>query len=461
MRIILPALFCCLIICISCKKESFNTSPDARLYISADTVKFDTVFTSVGSITKNFKILNLNDQKLLISVKLAGGNSSSFHTNINGTSANELDNIEIASNDSIYIFVTVTVNPTTGHLPFILQDSIQVSFNGNTENVQLLAYGQNARFLNNTVITGNVSWDNSLPYVIIGGLRIDTIATLQIEQGTKVYVHGLAPFIVDGTLIITGTVTDPVIFRSDRMDEYYKDVPGGWEGIQIRGASTNNKFTFANLRNAVQAIHIEGPSMNSNPKLEIHQCIIDNASDAGIAITNSTINADNTLISNCKENLRIEGGGTYNFIHCTIASYSNNFIFHSTPVSAISNSTFINNTQVTNPLDANFTNCIFWGDNGSPDAEMSVIRDGILPFNLILDHCLYKGDDPSNATMLSVIRNQDPVFDSIDVIDSYYDFRINNPASPVIDQAISTGYLRDLDNYLRIGVPDIGCFEKH
>ena len=60
---------CCLIgaaslFMVSCKKDSFISSSDARLSLSADTLKYDTVFTTTGSITKSFKIFNDNDQKL-------------------------------------------------------------------------------------------------------------------------------------------------------------------------------------------------------------------------------------------------------------------------------------------------------------------------------------------------------------------------------------------------------------
>ena len=107
---------------------------------SVDTLSYDTVFTSVGSITQSFKIFNGNNQKLRVSqVKLSGGNSSPFKINIDGTSANEVDDIEINPNDSIYVFVQVNVNPTTQNLPFILQDSILISYNGNKKFVQLQA----------------------------------------------------------------------------------------------------------------------------------------------------------------------------------------------------------------------------------------------------------------------------------------------------------------------------------
>src|SRR5665647_2668302 len=100
-------------IIFSCKKESFITSPQANLSTSADTLKYDTVFTSVGYVTQSFKIFNNNNQKLRLSqVKLSGGASSSFKINVDGTAATEVDNIEINANDSIYVFIQVNVNPS-------------------------------------------------------------------------------------------------------------------------------------------------------------------------------------------------------------------------------------------------------------------------------------------------------------------------------------------------------------
>src|ERR1700712_5016290 len=91
------------LVIFSCKKESFITSPQANLHSSADTLFYDTVFTSVGSITQSFKIFNDNNQKLRLSqVKLSGGASSAFKMNVDGTAATEVDNIEINANDSIY-----------------------------------------------------------------------------------------------------------------------------------------------------------------------------------------------------------------------------------------------------------------------------------------------------------------------------------------------------------------------
>ena len=63
------------------------------------------------------------------------------------------NNIEIKANDSMYVFVQVNVNPTTANLPFIIRDSIQVSYNGNNKLVQLEAWGQNAHFFRDKEVT--------------------------------------------------------------------------------------------------------------------------------------------------------------------------------------------------------------------------------------------------------------------------------------------------------------------
>ncbi len=47
---------------LACKKDSFITG-NANLSTSADTLHFDTVFTTIGSVTHYFRIFNDNDQK--------------------------------------------------------------------------------------------------------------------------------------------------------------------------------------------------------------------------------------------------------------------------------------------------------------------------------------------------------------------------------------------------------------
>ena len=86
----------------SCKKDDLLTDPSATLEFSDDTIMFDTVFVSIGSVTKNFRIYNRHDQPMKIStIRLAGGNSSLFRMNVNGTPGKVFSDLEIRAGDSI------------------------------------------------------------------------------------------------------------------------------------------------------------------------------------------------------------------------------------------------------------------------------------------------------------------------------------------------------------------------
>ncbi len=462
--------FVCLtttIICLlfsSCQKDSFITSQNARLSTSADSLKYDTVFTSVGSITQSFKINNLNNQKLLLSeIKLMGGAASAFKINVNGSPSAEVSNIEMAANDSIYVFVTVHVNPNFANLPFIVRDSIMIMFNGNTHFIQLEAYGQNANFLRNGVIKGNVEWNSNLPYVLLGSLRIDSAATLTIDAGCKIYSHANAPLIVDGTLITNGTIEKQVTFSGDRLDADYKSLPASWPGIYFTGSSKDNVLTHALVKNAYQAIAVEKPSVNSRPKLILHRCIIDNAYDAGLICVNSSVEADNTLITNCGANVSLTYGGNYTLTNCTIAAYSTTYGLHKKPVLVATDYATLDGNIFAADLTAVFRNCIFWGDNGAVDNEVTTDKQGSGVFNVLFDHCLYKATtDPLNCTIEAGIKNEDPLFDNIDFTKQLYDFHTNNILAPGIHKGIGgTGFAKDLDDSNRSSVlPDIGCYEK-
>ena len=444
----------------SCKKDKI-TSADARLGISKDTLRFDTVFTTTGSVTQSFKILNINDQKIVLSkIKLMGGAASSYKMNVNGTQSHELINTEISANDSIYVFVTVTVNPSASALPFIIADSILINYNGISRYVQLEAFGQNAVFIQNGIITGNVTFTNTLPYVILGGLQITNAGSLNINAGTKIYCHANAPVLVDGKLVCNGTKTQPVFFAGDRLDDPYNNFPGAWPGIYFRATSSDNVLRFTNVKNAFQAISVQQPSVNANPKLLLLQCIIDNASDAGILGSNTNIKVDNTLVSNCGRNVSLEYGGIYSFTHCTIAAYSNNYILHKKPAVYISAA---NSTNQTAALNAVFRNSIIYGDAGFTDTEIQTNKTGGNPFVVNADRCLYRAvADPANMVFNVCIKNIDPLFDSVDNTHRYYDFRnTKNALAPGIDKGILTTLLKDLDDKNRnVGLPDLGAYEK-
>ncbi|MFY8045597.1 MAG: hypothetical protein ACOVOS_03450, partial [Chitinophagaceae bacterium] len=109
--------------------------------------------------TASFKIFNLNESRLNISsIALGGGSNSAFRINADGTPGPQVRDLEIAGGDSMYVFVTVNVNPNANTAPFLITDSIQVQFNGKTSQVQLTAYGQNARYIRGEQINTPTTW---------------------------------------------------------------------------------------------------------------------------------------------------------------------------------------------------------------------------------------------------------------------------------------------------------------
>jgi hypothetical protein len=455
-----------LILFYSCKKDSFITSDDAQVSFSADEIKFDTVFTTTGSITQFFKIKNENDQKLrLSSIRLMGGNTSFFKINADGFTGPQVSNIEMAANDSIYVFITVSINQNTANLPFVVKDSIQVTYNGVTRQINLEAWGQNAHFFRNKKITADETWNNDLPYVILGSLTIDPNKKLTINKGCRVYVHADAPVLVDGSLEINGAkdTIDRVYFRGDRLDEPYNDFPAGWPGIFFRCGSKDNVFNYAVIKNAYQALAMQDPSPNANPKLTLNECIVDNAYDAGIIAINSSIRARNCLVSNCGKNIILAKGGDYQFTHCTGASFSNSYIIHRDPVLFVSNYILVNNSPVTAPLSASFHNCIFWGQDGTVEDEVVVAKSGSTSFNVTFNENLWKVvNTPTNITsQTGIINNQNPAFDSINNSKRFYSFRLKDE-SPAKNKATNAGVTIDLDGKPRpVGsAPDLGCYEK-
>jgi hypothetical protein len=391
-----------------------------------------------------------------------GGPTSAFKLNVDGTPGVNFNNIEIEPNDSIYAFVTVSINPSSTLLPFIVQDSIRITYNGNTKFVQLDAFGRNANFFRGRRITSDTTWNNDLPFVILNGLSVDQGKTLTINKGTKIYVHADAPIIVDGTIKAIGEKYDStrIIFQGDRLDEPYKNYPGSWPGIIFRTASQDNEFQFVTVRNAYQGVIVQNPSVTPNPKLTINECIFHNIYDVAVGGINSSISARNCEITQAGYNVFLVGGD-YSFNHCTIASYGSYYLQHKNPVLVLSDM----NGSTPLSLNASFRNSIIYGDGGIVDDEILVNKKGTLPFIVTFENVLYKMKNADPAILSfngNKLRNVSPVFDSINANKPLYNFRLRDN-SPALNKAgIAGSPLFDLDGKNRnIGTaPDLGAYER-
>ena len=242
------------------EKEEFDTSTSTTLSFSQDTITFDTIFTTVGSATKRLVVYNHSNKAIKISsVSLSGKNSSFFSLNVDGTATNDAKDVEIFAHDSMFVFVKVLINPNNDNNPLLVSDSIRFTLNGNVQYVQLVACGQDAKFviadtkqqglpMYKIVAAENetVTWTAEKPIVIYGYAVIDSAATLNIEQGARIYLHNGAGIWVykGGCIHVNGSQDSPVTFQSDRTEKWYANASGLWDRIYINDATKNSTINI-------------------------------------------------------------------------------------------------------------------------------------------------------------------------------------------------------------------------
>jgi hypothetical protein len=371
-----------------CKKDKYISDPSARLEFSQDSVLFDTVFTTIGSSTQNIRVRNKHNRKIKISsIELTGGASSQFIVNVDGTPGRKFSDLELAANDSMYIFIQVNVNPTNQNSPVIISDALRFIVNGNEQTVVLEAWGQDAyyHYPNHAIkfkdgsylpysladslkesytLTGDeITWKNDKPHVIYGYLVVDEGQKLLIPAGTKVYLNYKAGLWVYryGQIRVLGQKGNEVIFQGARREKDYADEPGQWDRIWINEGSDKNEINYAIIKNGYIGVQTDvfGDTIGLPGRLKLTNTKIQNMSKWGLYCLGYQVYAGNNVISNCQEySVNLLLGGTYTFIHCTLSNFWNKDKPRDKPTVNINNYT---EEQVL-PLDsAYFGNCIIDG----------------------------------------------------------------------------------------------------
>jgi len=350
--IALLALIASLFTCCN-PNDKIDTSPALRLGFSTDTVLFDTVFTTIGSSTRTFKVYNRNNHRVNISdIHLSGASNSPFRINVDGQAGNSFTNIDIDAHDSIFVFVRVNINPNDQNAPFVRQDSLLFTLNGNQQKMDLVAWGQNAHYIVADtrrpglppfkIIAGRnqtVTWKADKPYVVYGYAVVDSTAKLIIEAGARVCFHNASGLWIykNGTLKVNGTIDQKVIFEGDRTELYYDDIPGQWDRIWINESDQDSEINWAVIRNGFTGIQAETLVKRGAGKLKINNTVINNMTGYGLLTKYYTIEAGNLLIYDAGiQSLYLSAGGNYDFRHCTFSNFWNKSV-RSTPSVRLSN----------------------------------------------------------------------------------------------------------------------------
>jgi len=482
-QIILLILIVSLI--FSCKPEDdFIEDTSAKLEFSTDSISFDTVFTTIGSVTKNFRIYNPHKKTIKISsIRLNAGTNSNFRMNIDGLAGNAIQDLEIPAGDSLFAFIEVTVNPDSALNPFVIEDYIEFNTNGNQQRVIVTAWGQNAIYYTPTsfnrglpdftCLTGpcsdavppvDITWTDSLPIVVYGFIAIDTLDKLTIEAGTKIHFHNGGGMWVyrGGTLKVTGTKQKPVVFRGDKLEPGYEDVPGQWDRIWINEGAIND-IDFAIIQNAFVGIQAEALFLNGNPtqlgSLTLKNTVIKNCSGVGLLSAYFNVTAENTIISNCGQyNAVIQSLGNWTFDHCTFVNYARGTGRETPAVFIKNNYTAGPSIYVDTPTVA-IRNSIIYGRLAS-EFNLEIINNG--SSNLTVLNSILKTDENTSNTAVyqSILKNPaNEIFNYPD--DGDFELYDNSRARNIGNLGVGNLVPLDLNCNSRTadGQPDLGAYE--
>ncbi len=438
----------------SCEPEEqiLTFDPEAKLRFSADTVLFDTVFTAVPTITKRLKVYNDNSGALSISkIYIGGGERSSFNIGVNGFESHEFSEVRLLRGDSMLILIDARIDPLDENLPFVVEDSILFETNGNSQAVILAAWGQDAHYLQDSVLACNTTWTAERPYVIYNSVLVDSLCTLTIDPGTRIFSHKSSSVFIKGSIQAIGTSEDRISFLNDRLDEKFQNAPGQWSGIFFLEGSMGNKISFTDIRNSEYGIWLGTPDNDTIPDLTLESVRIENTSRSGLIAFTSDLVATNCVFNNAGEFVVGNfAGGNYQYNHCTFANYSFIF-FRENPLFAVSdNLVLADGNIIAGDVNLKLNNTIIWG--GFAD-EILLNNDGGKIFQSDIGFSIIR----TTFEDLDINNNQlnvDPLF----INPFEYDFHIDS-LSPAINTAIDSGILNDFDGISRDSIPDIGAYE--
>jgi hypothetical protein len=461
MRFFFSTIFGCLLVLFtlstsSCGKHVILSKNN--LSFSKDTVVFDTVFTTIGSTTQQFKIYNKDSKTIKIDeIELMGGTNSKFSMNVDGLQGTQIKDLYIEGGDSLFVFVEVTLDPNGTNLPMVIEDSIRFKSNEKNQFVKLAAWGQDAYFHYKDLNEG--IWPNDKPHVIYGYAAIDSAKTLNIQAGTNIYMHKNAIlYVYKSTLNIQGTLGNEVVIQGDRLEQDYQNVSGQFYGIYFQQARPCT-IDYAIIKNGTSGVHLydEDPT-NSDYTLTMTNTIIKNQARYGVFIfAGARVKAENCIIAkNGTHALFVLQGGDFNFNHCNLLGYGSS----TNPAVGISNHYTDNaagQTYVSSINEGKLYNCVVAGNQTTEFAMDTIQMSGVV-LNFDFKNTLLQSEEIYTDAFYdaSVLWNGTPLFTN----PTEFDFTFGSN-SALQGNGINTSVVTDIQGNPRNNPPDIGAIEMN
>ena len=468
-------LLLALFIVAACEDDdSFSISSGNQLTFSEDTLHLDTVFSTVPTRTKIFKVYNKSGDGIRCSkIRLDRGNQTGFRVNVDGTYLGKVNgymtsDVEIRKNDSIMVFVELTSPENGKKEPQHMQDKLIFMLeSGVQQEVVLTAHSWDADIKHDLVITGDTLIQSDKPIIIYGGIKVDSGAVMRVNGGTTLYFHPGAGIEVYGRLIAEGSAAMPVVMRGDRLDKMfdyldYDEVSGQWKGITFRESSYDNIITHADIHSASMGVVCDSSAIDRTT-LTMTSSIVHNCSRDNVSLTHSKVKMTNCQITNSGGECLNVIGGDVDVINCTIAQF---YPFSADRGNALRYTNMIGETpyplinlNMVNSLVTGYANDVIMFYQG---------EDETVAHNYIFDHCVLRTPAIEKDTF-NIINNiwadvQDTIsygkkhFILVDGDKQKYDFHLSPTSKAIAGADVSKMPADDLDGIMRKR-NDIGCYE--
>jgi len=408
--------------------DTFSTNRGNVLSFSVDTVKLDTLFSTVPSATYTFWVKNNSGDGIRIqTARLERGGQSGFRVNVDGSFLDPVaSNFEVRKGDSLRVFVEVTTRENGTDGPQLVEDNLLFTLeSGVVQTINLRTWSWDAEKITSLVINCDTVIESSRPLIVYDSIIVAKGATLTLND-TELYFHDGAQLTVYGQLLASGS-----LFRGDRLDHMFSYLPydrisGQWQGIRLKPTSRGNSFTDCEIRNAYNAIHAD------STELEMANCIIHNNNGFGIEGRNSDITLDYCQVTNCGADCLLADGGIVTVNHSTLAQFY--------PFSAQRGAALTFNTGRRGIL-FDCRNTLVTGY--AADVVMGEQNDTTLAYDFRFENCLLRTDSITDAErFISIIWEtpKDSVegkkhFRKIDEDNLFYDFGLDS-ISPALSRLI-------------------------
>ncbi|MDW8415956.1 MAG: hypothetical protein RML92_00195 [Bacteroidia bacterium] len=452
----------------SCRREILAPRP-GELRFSRDTVRFDSLFSTLLSPTQRLWVYNPHPHPVRIKqIWLEKGEQSPYSFIFDGRVGPLRMDYILAAKDSAQVFIrlrdtTFSDAERYDRLLFDTESGVQSVV---LRTVLLAAYVYQDFGFDSAV----VSLPSDKPIVIDGFFYVGPNAHLRILPGTRLYFSGRrwesgplqgelkSGMYVAGSLEVLGTSDSPVRMQGWRLEPYYASAAGQWQGLWFFPTSRQNKLLHTEILQSSIGVRIDSAGDATAAKVYMESCIISDAANYGVVAqgfcpslpSQPILHAVNTLMYRCGQAcMAIIGGGKHRLIHCSLL-YDQGDIRRGLTSLLLTDFLRLSDQIQTYPIDFMALNSVIW--SSKEDAVSAELRSANP--QQIYDHCALRQKETLPGS-----GNIYPEKLGLGEAAKRYPIQANSPLIDAGRYDAAWSPTRDLAGRLRDQHPDIGVYE--